>query len=110
MRVGLVYDRFGDRPPPPGAPPDWDAEYEPEATVAALEGAVRRLGHAPVRVGNAEALLVRMAEGPLGLGSLPDIDLVPQIVLQSHAAASLLNSRIGETAKARHVAKTFGDA
>ena len=57
MRVGLVYDRFGDAAPPPGAPPDWDAEYEPEATVAALEAAVRRLGHTPVRVGNVPALL-----------------------------------------------------
>jgi uncharacterized NAD(P)/FAD-binding protein YdhS len=31
------------------------------------------------------------AMGPLGLGSLPDIDLVPEIVLQSQAAASALN-------------------
>jgi uncharacterized NAD(P)/FAD-binding protein YdhS len=37
--------------------------------------------------------------GPLGLGSLPDIDLVPQIVSQSHAAASLLNGWIGDVAK-----------
>ena len=57
----------------------------------------------------ASALHGLYAMGPLGLGSLPDIDLVPQIVLQSHAAASLLNSWIGETAKARHVVKAFGD-
>ena len=67
MRVGLVYDRFGDAAPPPGAPPDWDAEYEPEATVAALEAAVRRLGHTPVRMGNVPALLAALARGPLGL-------------------------------------------
>ncbi len=67
MRIALVYDRFGDAPPPPGAPPDWDAEYEPEETVAALEAAVRRLGHDPVRVGNVPALLARMAAGPLGV-------------------------------------------
>jgi uncharacterized NAD(P)/FAD-binding protein YdhS len=47
--------------------------------------------------------------GPLGLGSLPDIDLVPQIVLQSHAAASLLNGWIGETAKAQRAVKASGD-
>ncbi|MEL7364228.1 MAG: hypothetical protein AAFN13_19285, partial [Bacteroidota bacterium] len=47
VTIGLVYDRFGDTPPPPGAPPDWDAEYEPEETVAALEAAVRALGHTP---------------------------------------------------------------
>ena len=65
MRVGLVYDRFGDTPPPPGAPPDWDAEYEPEETIAALERALRRLGHQPVRLGNVQMLLARMQEGPL---------------------------------------------
>ena len=69
LRVGLVYDRFGDAPAPPGAPPDWDAEYEPEATVAALEGAVRHLGHEPVRVGNVPALLAAMCRGgAAGLG------------------------------------------
>ena len=67
LRVGLCYDRFGDAPRPPGAPPDWDAEYEPEETVAALEAAVRRLGHVPVRVGNARALLAALARGPLEL-------------------------------------------
>lgn len=39
------------------------------------------------------------AMGPLGLGSIPDIDLVPQIVLQSHAAASWLNGWLGEAAR-----------
>ena len=69
LRVGLVYDRFGDAPPPPGAPPDWDAEYEPEETVAALEAAVRALGHTPVRVGNVAALLAAMRAGPLALNA-----------------------------------------
>ena len=63
LRVGLVYDRFGDAEPPPGAPPDWDAEYEPEATIAALEDALRRLGHTPVRVGNVPALLGAVCSG-----------------------------------------------
>ena len=65
MRVGLVYDRFGDTPRPAGAADDWDAEYEPEATVAALERALRRLGHEPVRIGNVGALLAAMRGGPL---------------------------------------------
>lgn len=73
MRVGLVYDRFGDADPPPGAPPDWDAEYEPEETVAALEAAVRYLGHEPVRIGNVRALLAAMAEGPLRLDAAVNI-------------------------------------
>ena len=73
MTLGLVYDRFGDAPPPPDAPPDWDAEYEPEATIAALEAAVRRLGHTPVRLGNVPALLARMADGPLGVDAAVSI-------------------------------------
>lgn len=71
--VGLVYDRFGDASPPPGAPPDWDAEYEPEETVAALEAALRRLGHTPVRIGNVPALLARMADGDLRLDAAVSI-------------------------------------
>ncbi|MDT7856090.1 D-alanine--D-alanine ligase [Rubrivirga sp. S365] len=70
LRVGLVYDRFGDAPAPPDAPPDWDAEYEPEATVAALEDAVRHLGHEPVRVGNVPALLAAVCRGGAGRGGL----------------------------------------
>jgi uncharacterized NAD(P)/FAD-binding protein YdhS len=35
------------------------------------------------------------AMGLLGLGSVADIDLVPQIVSQSHAAAASLNEWIG---------------
>ena len=62
LRVGLCYDRFGDAPKPAGAPPDWDAEYEPEETVAVLEAALRQLGHTPVRIGNAQALLAALPE------------------------------------------------
>ncbi|EJT04017.1 hypothetical protein RCCGE510_16644 [Rhizobium sp. CCGE 510] len=47
------------------------------------------------------------AMGPLGLGSLPDIDLVPQIVSQSHAAASLLSSWIGKAAKENGVVRSL---
>ena len=73
MRVGLVYDRFGDTPAPPGAPPYWDAEYEPGETVDVLEATLHRLGHEPVRVGSARALLDRMGAGPLGLDAAVNI-------------------------------------
>ena len=72
-RIGLVYDRFGDTPPPAGAPPDWDAEFEPEATVAVLEDAVRALGHAPVRIGSAQALLECLCGGGLDLDAAINI-------------------------------------
>ena len=67
LRVGVCFDRFGDSAPPPGAPPDWDAEYEPEATIVAIEGALRLLGHEPLRLGNARALLAALAHGPLAV-------------------------------------------
>ena len=73
MRIGLVYDRFGDAPAPPGAPPDWDAEYEPEATVVALEAAVRHLGHEPVRVGNVRALLAAVCRGGVALDAAVNV-------------------------------------
>jgi D-alanine-D-alanine ligase len=63
MRVGIVYDRLGDTAAPVGAPPDWDAEFEPEETISAIEHALRGLGHEPVRIGNARALLAAVAAG-----------------------------------------------
>jgi D-alanine-D-alanine ligase len=56
-RIGLVYELLGERPLRPGDPPDAHAEYEPEATVEALETALRRLGCEPVRLGGPRALL-----------------------------------------------------
>jgi len=70
LRFGIAFDLLGTHPPRPGGPPDLDAEYEPEATVALLEDAVRRLGHVPVRIGSAHALLAH-----LGKGDLPPLDV-----------------------------------
>src|SRR5262249_59624583 len=63
LRIGLVYDLLGTYPRRPGDPPDVDAEYEPEETVRALEGALRRLGCEPVRLGRPHALLARIRKG-----------------------------------------------
>lgn len=63
--IGLVYDLLGSRPRRPDEPPDADAEYEPEETIEALEGALRRLGHQPRRLGNPHALLSMLAKGEL---------------------------------------------
>jgi D-alanine-D-alanine ligase len=71
LSIGLAYDLFGSYPPRPGDPPDAEAEYEPEATVLVLEAAIRRLGHAPVRLGNAHAVLrAAAADGLAGLDAL----------------------------------------
>jgi len=69
LAIGLVYDLLGSHPRRPGDPPDADVEYEPEATVQALEGALVRLGHRPVRLGNPRALLAA-----IGKGELPALD------------------------------------
>ena len=46
-----------------GEPSDVLAEYEPESTIAALEDAIRELGHQPVRLGAPADLLARAAKG-----------------------------------------------
>ncbi len=43
--------------------PDADAEYEPEATIALLERALRHAGHEPVRLGGPRDLLPALGEG-----------------------------------------------
>ena len=74
LSFGLVYDLLGSFPRGPADPPDADAEFEPEATVALLEAAVRHLGHLPVRLGNPHALLAT-----LGKGELPSLDVALSI-------------------------------
>lgn len=64
-RVGLVYDLLGTAPGGPEAPPDADAEYEPEDTVVLLEEALRRAGAEPVRLGNPRDLLATLGAGKL---------------------------------------------
>ena len=69
LAIGLAYDLLGSYPGGPGAPADADAEFEPEATVEALEAAISRLGHRPVRLGNPHALLAKA-----GKGEVPTLD------------------------------------
>ncbi|MGH7358999.1 MAG: D-alanine--D-alanine ligase family protein [Candidatus Rokuibacteriota bacterium] len=71
LLIGLAYDLFGSYPARPGDPPDAEVEYEPEATVLALEGALRRLGLGTVRLGNPHAVL-----RAVGQGTLPRVDAV----------------------------------
>lgn len=66
---------------------------------------VDRYGRAMVAPDQFEGLF---AMGPLGLGSLPDIDLVPEIVAQTHAAASALGGWIDELAEGRNEVQSAG--
>jgi D-alanine-D-alanine ligase len=61
--VGIVGELFGAYPPRAGEPSDAQIEYEPETTLVCLEGAIRRLGHRPVRLGRPHDLLVAAAKG-----------------------------------------------
>lgn len=63
LRIGLVFELLGSLPGDPGHPPDADAEYEPEATIRLLEGAIRELGHLPVRLGRPGDLLAAAGKG-----------------------------------------------
>jgi D-alanine-D-alanine ligase len=69
LRVGIVYELLGSRPQRAGDPPDVDAEYEPEETIAGLEAALQRLGHVAIRLGNPHDVLAQ-----LGKGELPALD------------------------------------
>jgi len=67
LAVGLVYELLGSVARRAGDPPDFDAEYEPEATLLALETALRRLGHRPVRIGTPHDLWAAAAAGDVAL-------------------------------------------
>jgi len=69
LRIGIVYDLLGSLSLRPEDPPDADAEYEPEATVEALERAIELGGHEAIRIGSPHDLL-----GQVGKGDLPALD------------------------------------
>ncbi len=65
MRIGLLFDHSDDYPGVAG-PDDRFAEFEPESTIEAMEAAVSKLGHEPVRIGAPKQLLA----------GKPDVDLI----------------------------------
>ncbi|MBW2270888.1 MAG: D-alanine--D-alanine ligase [Deltaproteobacteria bacterium] len=74
LEIGLVYETFETYARRSGEPVDAHVEYEPLATVEALEAAVRRLGHRPVRLGSPFDLLES-----IGAGCLPRVDVALNI-------------------------------
>lgn len=65
FRIGIAYDRTEEYAEVEG-PADRFAEFEPESTIMAMEAAIRRCGHKPVRLGGPYTLLA----------SRPKVDLI----------------------------------
>ncbi len=62
MRVGLTYDLRSEYLAQ-GFSEEETAEFDSEATVIAIEDALRACGHEPERIGNVRSLMSRLAEG-----------------------------------------------
>lgn len=61
MRIGLCFDmKVPGTPAPPGVPDDLYEEYDPPATVAAIEAAIAAFGHEVVRLGSGREFLERI--------------------------------------------------
>jgi D-alanine-D-alanine ligase len=61
--IGILYELHDAYPRRPGDPPDAHVEYEPEATLLALERAIEAIGHRPVRLGRPHDLLDAAGKG-----------------------------------------------
>jgi D-alanine-D-alanine ligase len=61
--IGIVYELHDAYPRRAGDPSDAHVEYEPLATLLALERAIEHLGHRPVRIGRPHDLLDAAAKG-----------------------------------------------
>ena len=68
FRVGMTYNVKTECVPKPGDPPDINAEFDHEETIAHIERALRQGGHEVARIGNARRLLEH-------LGRL-DVDII----------------------------------
>ncbi|MEZ4218347.1 MAG: D-alanine--D-alanine ligase [Myxococcota bacterium] len=69
LAIGIVFETHESYARAPHEPADFAAEYEPVATIEALEAAIRAIGHRPVRLGTPHALLAA-----IGKGELPPLD------------------------------------
>jgi D-alanine-D-alanine ligase len=64
VRIGLAYDLKAEQSARSGGPDDLLEEYDSEDTVAALAGALRELGHAPLALGGGRQLVERLLASP----------------------------------------------
>jgi D-alanine-D-alanine ligase len=65
-QIGLIFELLGSEPNAASGvqarsmAKDWDAEYEPERTIATLEGALRQAGCDPLRLGSPHDVLAQL--------------------------------------------------
>lgn len=64
MRIGLTFDAKEDGSAPPGAPDDWQEEFDSPATLAALADTIGALGHSVARLGNGPGLVRSLLDNP----------------------------------------------
>ncbi len=62
MRIGMTYDLRDDYLAA-GFAEEETAEFDRASTIEAIEDAIRTMGHAPVRIGNVQALVKELAAG-----------------------------------------------
>ncbi len=62
MKIGMTYDLRDDYLAA-GFAEEETAEFDRASTIEAIEGAMRRMGHEPVRIGNIKALVGELAAG-----------------------------------------------
>ncbi len=63
MRVGITCDLKSGQPPAPGQPADYEAEFDSETTISAIESAIRQSGDEPIRIGDVRGLIQFLAAG-----------------------------------------------
>lgn len=64
MRIGIAFDLKSDFAPDANGPEDRLEEYDSDATVDAIAGALRELGHAAVRLGGGRRFVERVLAAP----------------------------------------------
>ena len=67
LGVGLTYNVKSEFVLKPGDPPDLNAEFDHDDTIAVIEHALKSGGHHVVRIGNARHLLERMGKLPIDI-------------------------------------------
>jgi D-alanine-D-alanine ligase len=64
MKIGITYDLKADAPADPDRPDDFQEEFDSPATIEAIAGALRGLGHEVEKLGDGRELLERLLARP----------------------------------------------